>query len=161
MNLIDIDVKLFDDRLKVEGFLSRYVVAGYATAGSVGIDLRACIDAPTYLRAGETRQIKTGIAIDLSRSEYAGLILPRSGIAFKHGIVLGNSVGLIDCDFQGEIELSLHQKSEYLIPFAIQPMMRVAQLVLIPAVQARLMIVEKFEGETERGSKGFGSTGTM
>jgi dUTP pyrophosphatase len=128
----------------------------YATSGSAGLDLRACIDDPVHLAPGETTLIGTGIAIYIGNPDLAAVILPRSGLGHKHGIVLGNLVGLIDSDYQGELMISCWNRGQS--PFTIEPAERLAQLVLVPVVQARLDIVEVFS-ETDRGSDGFGSSG--
>ncbi|SSY80981.1 dUTP diphosphatase [Alysiella crassa] len=128
----------------------------YATTGSAGLDLRACIAEPITLAAGETRLIPTGIAIFLDNPNLAAMLLPRSGLGHKHGIVLGNLVGLIDSDYQGELMVSLWNRSEN--EFTIQPFERVAQMVIVPVVQADFELVNEFVA-TERGVGGFGSTG--
>lgn len=128
----------------------------YATTGSAGLDLRACIAEPITLAAGETRLIPTGIAIFLDNPNLAAMLLPRSGLGHKHGIVLGNLVGLIDSDYQGELMVSLWNRSEN--EFTIQPFERVAQMVIVPVVQADFELVNEFAA-TERGVGGFGSTG--
>ena len=128
----------------------------YATQGSAGLDLRACIDAPQTLRAGETALIPTGIAIHIANPNLAATILPRSGLGHKHGIVLGNLVGLIDSDYQGELQVSLWNRSGE--TFTVQPFERVAQMVIVPVVQAAFKVVDEFAA-SERGTGGFGSTG--
>ena len=128
----------------------------YATQGSAGLDLRACIDAPQILRAGESALIPTGIAIHIANPNLAATILPRSGLGHKHGIVLGNLVGLIDSDYQGELMVSLWNRSQ--ADFTIAPLDRIAQMVIVPVVQARFAIVDDF-ASSERGAGGFGSTG--
>ena len=128
----------------------------YATQGSAGLDLRACIDAPQTLRAGETALIPTGIAIHIANPNLAATILPRSGLGHKHGIVLGNLVGLIDSDYQGELMVSLWNRSAS--DFTIAPLDRIAQMVIVPVVQAQFAIVDDF-ASSERGAGGFGSTG--
>jgi len=143
------DVKILDARLRDQ-------LPHYATPGAAGLDLRACIDAPTTLAPGETRLVPTGMAIHLADPGYAALILPRSGLGHKHGIVLGNLVGLIDSDYQGQLMVSAWNRSEQ--PFELVPLERLAQLVIVPVVQARFNIVEAFE-TTARGEGGFGSTG--
>lgn len=144
-----LDIKLLDARLRDN-------LPHYATGGSAGLDLRACIDAPAVLRAGEAQLIPTGIAIHLEDPGYAAMILPRSGLGHKHGIVLGNLVGLIDSDYQGQIMVSCWNRSRE--PFTIQPLERVAQMVIVPVVQVRLNVVDEFV-ESARGAGGFGSTG--
>lgn len=128
----------------------------YATQGSAGLDLRACIDAPLCVKAGETVLIPTGLAMFLDNTQWAAMILPRSGLGHKHGIVLGNLVGLIDSDYQGELKVSLWNRSQE--DFTIQPFDRIAQMVIVPVVQVGFKIVEEFT-QTERGAGGFGSTG--
>lgn len=128
----------------------------YATSGSAGLDLRACIDAPQTIRAGETALIPTGIAIHIANPNLAATILPRSGLGHKHGIVLGNLVGLIDSDYQGELMVSLWNRSQ--ADFTIAPLDRIAQMVIVPVVQAQFELVDDFAG-SERGAGGFGSTG--
>jgi len=128
----------------------------YATPGSAGLDLRACIDAPIELRPGETQLIPTGLAIHLADRGYAAMILPRSGLGHKHGVVLGNLVGLIDSDYQGQLMVSCWNRGQ--AAFTIQPMERIAQMVIVPVVQASFELVEEFAA-SERGAGGFGSTG--
>jgi len=144
-----IDIKLLDSRLCGEP-------PAYATAGSAGLDLRACLDAPVMLSPGETTLVPSGIAIHLADSGLAAIVLPRSGLGHKHGIVLGNLVGLIDSDYQGQIMVSVWNRGNG--PFTIEPMERIAQLVIVPVVQAGFNIVEEFT-VSERGEGGFGSTG--
>ncbi|MDP1923475.1 MAG: dUTP diphosphatase [Thiobacillus sp.] len=143
------DVKILDTRLRDQ-------LPQYATAGSAGLDLRACIDAPVMLQPGETRLIPTGLAIHLSDPGYAALILPRSGLGHKHGIVLGNLVGLIDSDYQGQLMVSAWNRSQQ--AFELAPLERLAQLVIVPVMQAEFNVVEDFE-TSQRGEGGFGSTG--
>ncbi len=143
------DVKILDARL-------RDALPAYATSGSAGLDLRACIDAPIQLQPGETRLIPTGLAIHLADPGYAAMILPRSGLGHKHGIVLGNLVGLIDSDYQGQLMVSAWNRSQS--AFELTPMERLAQLVIVPVVQAQFNVVDAFES-SERGAGGFGSTG--
>ncbi|MDO4434136.1 MAG: dUTP diphosphatase [Alysiella sp.] len=128
----------------------------YATSGSAGLDLRACIDEAVTLHAGETQLIPTGIAIFLNNPNLAATILPRSGLGHKHGIVLGNLVGLIDSDYQGELMVSLWNRSN--TAFTVQPFERIAQMVIVPVVQAHFEVVDEFAA-SERGAGGFGSTG--
>ena len=130
----------------------------YATQGSAGMDLRACLDAPVTLEPGETKLIGTGLAIYIQDPSLAATILPRSGLGHKHGIVLGNLVGLIDSDYQGELMISTWNRGQ--TTFTIEPGERLAQLVLLPVIQAELNIVEDFV-ETDRGAGGFGHTGTQ
>lgn len=144
-----IDVRILDPRL--EGQLPKY-----ATAGSAGLDLRACIDAPRTLQPGDSELIPAGIAIHLADPGLAAVILPRSGLGHKHGIVLGNLVGLIDSDYQGQIYVSTWNRGH--AAFTINPMERLAQLVVIPVVQVDFNVVEAFSDST-RGAGGFGSTG--
>lgn len=146
---MQVDVKILDPRIKK-------MMPAYQTAGSAGIDLRAMLDEPLTLQPGETKLIKTGLAIHLADSNYAALILPRSGLGHKHGIVLGNLVGLIDSDYQGELMISTWNRSQ--TPFTIEPMERIAQLVIVPVVQMQMNIVQDFE-TSDRGTGGFGSTG--
>ena len=145
----NIDVKVLDARLQDQ-------LPAYATAGSAGLDLRACIDAPILLQPGQTELIPSGIAIHLADPGLAALVLPRSGMGHKHGIVLGNLVGLIDSDYQGPILVSLWNRSSNV--FTLNPMERIAQLVVVPVVQVGFNIVEDFAQST-RGAGGFGSTG--
>ena len=128
----------------------------YATPGSAGLDLRACLDEAVVLGAGETRLIPTGIAVHIGRPDFAATILPRSGLGHKHGIVLGNLVGLIDSDYQGELMVSLWNRSQ--ADFTIAPLDRIAQMVIVPIVQAQFELVDDF-ASSERGAGGFGSTG--
>ncbi len=144
-----IDVKILDDRLRDQ-------LPHYATAGSAGLDLRACIDSTLTLKPGETQLIPTGLAIHLADPGYAALILPRSGLGHKHGIVLGNLVGLIDSDYQGPLMVSAWNRGQQ--SFELVPMERLAQLVIVPVVQAEFNLVESFEA-SDRGAGGFGSTG--
>ena len=143
------DVKILDARL-------RDALPAYATPGSAGLDLRACIDVPIQLQPGETRLIPTGLAIHLADPGFAAMILPRSGLGHKHGIVLGNLVGLIDSDYQGQLMVSAWNRSQS--AFELTPMERLAQLVIVPVVQAQFNVVDAFES-SERGAGGFGSTG--
>ncbi len=143
------DVKILDARLREQ-------LPHYATPGAAGLDLRACIDAPVLLAPGETRLIPTGLAIHLADPGYAALILPRSGLGHKHGIVLGNLVGLIDSDYQGQLMVSAWNRGDE--SFELAPLERLAQLVIVPVVQAEFNVVEAFEG-SQRGEGGFGSTG--
>lgn len=128
----------------------------YGTAGAAGLDLRACLDAPLTLKPGETVLVPSGIAIHLADPGLAAMILPRSGLGHKHGIVLGNLVGLIDSDYQGEIKVSLWNRSE--MAFEISPLDRIAQLVVFPVLQVSMNIVDAFT-ESHRAEGGFGSTG--
>jgi dUTP pyrophosphatase len=144
-----LDVKILDARVRDQ-------LPQHATAGSAGVDLRACIDAPITLSPGDTALVPTGIAIHIADPALAALILPRSGLGHKHGIVLGNLVGLIDSDYQGQIFVSTWNRGN--APFVLNPLERLAQLVVVPVVQVALNIVEDFT-ESERGAAGFGSTG--
>lgn len=144
-----VDVKILDPRVKDK-------MPTYATTGSAGLDLRAILDEPLTLNPGETRLIKTGLAIHLADPGYAALILPRSGLGHKHGIVLGNLVGLIDSDYQGELMVSTWNRGQE--AFTIEPMERIAQLVVVPVVQMQMNVVDDFE-TSDRGVGGFGSTG--
>ena len=144
-----VDVKLLDARL-------RDSPPHYATAGSAGLDLRACIAAPVDIRPGETLLIPTGMAIHLADPGLAAMILPRSGLGHKHGIVLGNLVGLIDSDYQGEIMVSTWNRGQQ--TFTLQPLERLAQLVIVPVLQMRFNVVEDFAASA-RAAGGFGSTG--
>jgi dUTP pyrophosphatase len=143
------DVKILDARLREQ-------MPQYATPGAAGLDLRACIESPMTLQPGETQLIPTGLAIHLADPGYAALILPRSGLGHKHGIVLGNLVGLIDSDYQGQLMVSTWNRGQE--PFELAPLERLAQLVIVPVVQAQFNIVDEFETST-RGEGGFGSTG--
>ncbi|MGF6663163.1 dUTP pyrophosphatase [Paraburkholderia atlantica] len=144
-----LDLKILDQRMREQ-------LPAYATTGSAGLDLRACLDEPLTLRPGETALVPTGLAIHVGDPGYAALILPRSGLGHKHGIVLGNLVGLIDSDYQGQLMISTWNRGE--TTFVLNPMERLAQLVIVPVVQAKFNIVEDFE-ESVRGAGGFGSTG--
>ena len=128
----------------------------YATSGSAGLDLRACLDAAVTLQPGETYLIPTGLAIHLDNPAYAAVLLPRSGLGHKHGIVLGNLVGLIDSDYQGELKVSAWNRSQ--TPFTIEPFERIAQMVIVPVVHAEFKVVDEFAA-SQRGEGGFGSTG--
>jgi dUTP pyrophosphatase len=128
----------------------------YATAGSAGLDLRACIDTPLTLEPGASELVPSGLAIHLGDPGYAALVLPRSGLGHRHGIVLGNGVGLIDSDYQGQIFVSLWNRSG--APFTVQPMDRIAQLIVIPVIQVAFNLVDSFD-PSDRGAGGFGSTG--
>ncbi len=130
----------------------------YATSGSAGLDLRACIDEPLTLVPGATQLIPTGLAIHIADPGYAALILPRSGLGHRHGIVLGNLVGLIDSDYQGQLMISTWNRGTE--PFTLNPMERLAQLVIVPVLQVGFNIVNEF-GESSRGTGGFGSTGKI
>jgi dUTP pyrophosphatase len=129
----------------------------YATPGSAGLDLRACLEAPLTLEANAWQLVPTGMAIHLADPGYAAMILPRSGLGHKHGIVLGNLVGLIDSDYQGQLMVSAWNRSD--VAFTIEPMERIAQLVIVPVLQANLRVVNEFAQTSERGAGGYGSTG--
>ncbi len=144
-----VDVKILDPRLADQ-------MPAYATPGSAGLDLRACLDAPLTLAPNAWQLVPTGLAMWLKDPAYAALILPRSGLGHKHGIVLGNLVGLIDSDYQGQLMVSCWNRSE--TAFTLQPMERLAQLVIVPVVQAQFHVVNEFPA-TERGEGGYGSTG--
>jgi dUTP pyrophosphatase len=146
-----IDVKLLDPRLADQ-------LPAYATPGSAGLDLRACLDAPLLLEPGQTQLIPTGLAIHIDDPGLAAMILPRSGLGHKHGIVLGNLVGLIDSDYQGPLMVSCWNRSP--APFTVQPLERIAQLVIVPVVQAAFRVVADFDA-SQRGQGGFGSTGKV
>lgn len=144
-----IDVKILDKRLRDNP-------PHYATPGSAGLDLRACIAAPLLLAAGQTTLVPTGMAIHLADPGLAAMILPRSGLGHKHGIVLGNLVGLIDSDYQGELMVSVWNRSQE--SFTLHPLDRIAQLVVVPVLQVGFNIVDEFDA-SKRGEGGFGSTG--
>ncbi|ELW88770.1 dUTP diphosphatase [Acinetobacter baumannii] len=146
-----VQVKLLDPRLGKE-----WPLPSYATAGSAGLDLRACLDEAIEIEPGQTVLVKTGMAIYIHDVNFAGLILPRSGLGHKHGIVLGNLVGLIDSDYQGELMVSVWNRGQ--TTFRLEPGERLAQYVVVPVVQAEFEQVEEFE-ETLRGAGGFGHTG--
>lgn len=145
-----IDVKIMDERMATQ-------LPAYATPGSAGLDLRACIDHAVTLQPNAWQLIPTGIAIYLADPNYAALILPRSGLGHKHGIVLGNLVGLIDSDYQGQLMVSAWNRSD--TAFTLQPMERLAQLVVVPVVQAHFNVVSEFAAPSARGEGGYGSTG--
>jgi dUTP pyrophosphatase len=146
---IDVEIKLLDPRMADQ-------LPAYATPGSAGLDLRACLDAPLVLSPGATTLVPTGLALHLGNPGFAAVLLPRSGLGHRHGIVLGNLVGLIDSDYQGPLMVSLWNRGTE--PFTIAPMDRIAQLVIVPVLQARFRVVDGFEAST-RGAGGFGSTG--
>jgi dUTP pyrophosphatase len=146
---ISIALRVLDERI-------RDALPAYATAGSAGMDLRACIDAPLTLAAGETHLVPTGVSIHVDDPGYAAVILPRSGLGHKHGIVLGNLVGLIDSDYQGPLMVSAWNRGA--APFTIEPLDRIAQLVIVPVAQAAFRVVDAFEASA-RADGGFGSTG--
>jgi len=146
-----LEVRILDPRIGRE-----YPLPQYATQGSAGVDLRACIDAPLELKPGDTQLIPSGIAIHLEDAGYAALVLPRSGLGHKHGIVLGNLVGLIDSDYQGQLMVSCWNRGT--ASYSLQPLERLAQLVIIPTVHATFDVVDDFE-KSARAAAGFGSTG--
>lgn len=147
---MQIDLKVLDARMAE--YLPRY-----ATPGSAGLDLRALLDEPVTIAPGETRLVRTGLAIHIANPGFAALILPRSGLGHKKGIVLGNLVGLIDSDYQGELMISTWNRGAE--PFTLEPFERLAQLVVVPVVQPEFRVVDEFDA-SERGEGGFGSTGT-
>jgi dUTP pyrophosphatase len=144
-----LDIKILDERIRSQ-------LPAYATAGSAGLDLRACIEDPLTLRAGDSALVPTGLAIHLGDPGLAAVIIPRSGLGHKHGIVLGNLVGLIDSDYQGQLMVSCWNRGKD--PFVVNPMERIAQLMVVPVVQVELNVVEDF-AQSDRGAGGFGSTG--
>lgn len=144
-------IRILDRRLGTE-----FPLPAYATAGSAGLDLRACVDEPLTLEAGRAELIPTGMAIHLADPALAAVILPRSGLGHKHGVVLGNLVGLIDSDYQGQLMVSCWNRAHE--PFVIQPGERIAQLIVVPVVQVALEVVASFE-ESSRGAGGFGHSG--
>ena len=146
-----LQVRILDARLGTE-----FPLPAYATEGSAGLDLRACLEAPLLLAPGRTELIPTGLAIHVDDPALAALILPRSGLGHRHGIVLGNLVGLIDSDYQGQLMVSCWNRGQ--TEFAINPMERIAQMVIVPVVQAAFRVVEDFDA-SHRGEGGFGSTG--
>jgi dUTP pyrophosphatase len=146
---LQVELKILDSRLNEN-------MPAYATSGSAGLDLRACINEAITIKPGETTLIPTGMAIHLANPAYAAMILPRSGLGHKHGIVLGNLVGLIDSDYQGQLFVSCWNRSQE--AFVMNPMERIAQLVIVPVIQASFTVVDEFN-ESERGVGGFGSTG--
>ena len=145
-----LDIKILDPRMTDQ-------LPQYATPGSAGLDLRACLDAPLILAPNAWQLVPTGIAIHLADPAYAALILPRSGLGHKHGIVLGNLVGLIDSDYQGQLMVSAWNRSD--VAFTLEPMERLAQLVIVPVLQAQFNVVNAFAAPSERGEGGYGSTG--
>jgi dUTP pyrophosphatase len=149
MPSITLDLRVLDERIRPH-------LPRYATSGSAGLDLRACIDAPREIAPGETLLVPTGIALHIGDAGYAAMILPRSGLGHKHGIVLGNLVGLIDSDYQGPLMVSCWNRGS--TPFVLQPLERLAQLVVVPVIQASFRQVTDFEASA-RGTGGFGSSG--
>jgi dUTP pyrophosphatase len=144
-----VDVKILDPRMREQ-------LPAYATPGSAGLDLRACIDSPLEMQPGDTFLMPTGLAVHVADPGYCALVLPRSGMGFKNGIVLANLVGLIDSDYQGQLMVPLWNRSQK--AFTLNPMERVAQMIIVPVMQAQFNVVEEFTA-TERGAGGFGSTG--
>jgi dUTP pyrophosphatase len=144
-------VRILDKRIGAD-----FPLPAYATAGSAGLDLRACLDAPLTLPPGKAELIPTGLAINIGDANLAAVILPRSGLGHKHGVVLGNLVGLIDSDYQGQLMVSCWNRGS--VEFVVQPGERIAQMVIVPVVQVRLEIVEDF-AQSARGAGGFGHTG--
>jgi dUTP pyrophosphatase len=144
-----VDLKILDERVREQ-------LPHYATPGSAGLDLRACLDQALVLNPGETVLIPTGLAMHIADAGYAAMLLPRSGLGHKHGVVLGNLVGLIDSDYQGQLLVSVWNRGQ--TAFTIQPFERIAQLVIVPVVQAQFNLVDDFDA-SHRGEGGFGSTG--
>ena len=144
-----IELKILDERVRDQ-------LPAYATPGSAGLDLRACLDNPLELAPGQTELIPTGLAIHVADPAYAAVILPRSGLGHKHGVVLGTLGGLIDSDYQGQLMVSCWNRGSQ--PFTMEPFERMAQLVIVPVIQAQFEVVDEFEA-SERGAGGFGSTG--
>jgi len=147
---MNIDLKIIDARMAQQ-------LPAYATPGSAGLDLRACLEAPLNLQPNAWQLVPTGIAVHLKDPGYAAMLLPRSGLGHKHGIVLGNLVGLIDSDYQGQLMVSAWNRSD--VAFTIEPMERLAQMVIVPVVQATFNVVAEFDVPSERGESGYGSTG--
>jgi dUTP pyrophosphatase len=148
--MMNVDVKILDPHMADQ-------LPAYATPGSAGLDLRACLDAPITLQPNGWQLIPTGLSVYLKDAGFAAMLLPRSGLGHKHGIVLGNLVGLIDSDYQGPLMVSCWNRSQE--AFTIQPMERIAQMVIVPVVQARFNVVTEFDAPSERGEGGYGSTG--
>jgi dUTP pyrophosphatase len=147
---MQVDIKIMDERL-------RSAMPAYATPGSAGLDLRACLSEPLTLAPNAWQLVPTGLALYLADPNYAAMILPRSGMGHKHGIVLGNLVGLIDSDYQGQLMVSAWNRTD--VAFTIEPMERIAQLVIVPVVQATFNVVSAFAQISERATRGYGSTG--
>lgn len=147
---MQVDIKILDERL-------REAMPAYATPGSAGLDLRACLTEPLTLAPNAWQLVPTGMALYLADPHYAAMILPRSGMGHKHGIVLGNLVGLIDSDYQGQLMASAWNRTD--VPFTIEPMERIAQLVIVPVVQASFNVVNEFADVSQRATGGYGSTG--
>lgn len=148
---MNVQIKILNNKLTLDQL-------NYATTGSAGLDLRAMLDTPLSIAADETILVSTGISIYLQDPNYASMILPRSGLGVKHGIVLGNLVGLIDSDYQGELKVALWNRSNQ--AYVLQPFERMAQLIIVPVIKAQFQIVDEFE-TTQRGTGGFGSTGAI
>ena len=147
---MNIDLKIIDARMADQ-------LPAYATSGSAGLDLRACLNEPLTLQPNAWQLVPTGIAVHLKDPAYAAMLLPRSGLGHKHGIVLGNLVGLIDSDYQGQLMVSAWNRSD--VAFTIEPMERIAQMVIVPVVQATFNVLTDFDTASERGEGGYGSTG--
>lgn len=147
---MEIELKILDERIHQH-------MPAYATPGSAGLDLRACIDQPLLLQPRAWQLLPTGMAVHLSDPGYAALLLPRSGLGHKHGIVLGNLVGLIDSDYQGELMVSVWNRSD--TAFTVEPLERIAQMVIVPVVQAQFRVVDDFAVSSARAAGGYGSTG--
>lgn len=147
---MEIELKILDERI-------RQHMPAYATPGSAGLDLRACIDQPLVLQPRAWQLLPTGMAVHLHDPGYAALLLPRSGLGHKHGIVLGNLVGLIDSDYQGELMVSVWNRSD--TAFTVEPLERIAQMVIVPVVQAQFRVVDEFAASSARATGGYGSTG--
>jgi dUTP pyrophosphatase len=147
---MQVDIKIMDERL-------RSAMPAYATPGSAGLDLRACLSEPLTLAPNAWQLVPTGLALYLADPNYAAMILPRSGMGHKHGIVLGNLVGLIDSDYQGQLMVSAWNRTD--VAFTIEPMERIAQLVIVPVVQASFNVVNEFADVSQRATGGYGSTG--
>ena len=145
-----VDLRVLDERIREQ-------LPSYQTPGSAGLDLRACINQTIELEPGASYLMPTGMAIHLADANYAALVMPRSGLGYKHGIVLGNLVGLIDSDYQGPLMVPLWNRSD--TAFIIQPLERIAQMIIVPVMQAQFRVVDQFES-SKRGEAGFGSTGT-
>ena len=147
---MQVDIKILDERL-------REAMPAYATPGSAGLDLRACLTEPLTLAPNAWQLVPTGMALYLADPQYAAMILPRSGMGHKHGIVLGNLVGLIDSDYQGQLMVSAWNRTD--VAFTIEPMERIAQLVIVPVIQASFNVVNEFADVSQRATGGYGSTG--
>lgn len=152
-NILNIEVKILDPRLGTD-----FQFPQYSTAGAAGLDLRACLAAPLTLQAGQTELIPSGIAIHIAAPNYAAILLPRSGLGHKHGIVLGNLTGLIDADYQGQVFVSCWNRAA--LDFTISPGDRIAQMVIVPVAHAEFRVVNAFQ-QSERAEGGFGSTGSI